>query len=171
MPRYDVDKRCEELGIVKGKTVVLAPVAKSIPQISLLFWEVFACELKKRGFTVFTNVSGKERPIFGTDPLDCTIAEITSILDYAGYFVGLRSGICDVISSSDCRKMILFPKDPDQAIPFKSYYGMGQIIGARNFKEAEIATIPEKGEIMRIINATIKYFKVCEPDEKPSAIL
>jgi hypothetical protein len=29
----------------------------------------------------------------------------------AGYFVGVRSGLCDIISSSSCRKAVLYEKD------------------------------------------------------------
>jgi hypothetical protein len=32
-------------------------------------------------------------------------------MDAAGYFIGVRSGLCDVISTSSCKKVILYEKD------------------------------------------------------------
>lgn len=32
-------------------------------------------------------------------------------LEYAGGFIGMRSGLCDVISSAACRKLLLYPKE------------------------------------------------------------
>jgi hypothetical protein len=40
-------------------------------------------------------------------PLDQAIA----FMDAAGYFVGVRSGLCDIISSSACKKIIFYEKD------------------------------------------------------------
>ena len=33
-----------------------------------------------------------------------------SVVEYAGYFIGLRSGLCDVISNSKSKKIIIYPK-------------------------------------------------------------
>ena len=31
------------------------------------------------------------------------------LLEYAGYFIGLRSGFCDIVSSAKCRKVVIYP--------------------------------------------------------------
>ena len=37
------------------------------------------------------------------------ILEIQSLVELAGVFIGIRSGLCDVIREADCRKIALYP--------------------------------------------------------------
>ena len=37
------------------------------------------------------------------------ISEMKSVVERAGTFIGIRSGICDVIRTADCRKIALYP--------------------------------------------------------------
>ena len=96
--------------IVEGRTVILSPYAKSITAIPLQVWAEIVDDYRDKGFTIFTNVHGNEKPLLGTRPLNVKICEMKSILEKAGTFIGIRSGLCDVIKTIECRKIALYPE-------------------------------------------------------------
>ncbi|MCR4717167.1 MAG: hypothetical protein K5656_08295 [Lachnospiraceae bacterium] len=93
----------------KGRTVLLSPYANTITKISDDFWIKLAKELKALDYDVVTNVSGDEESIEGTMGLFVPYKQIISFLDDAGYFVGVRSGLCDIICSSRAKMAVLYP--------------------------------------------------------------
>lgn len=95
-------------GIIKGKTVVLAPYANSVEELPIQFWELLVDKLLENNFCIFTNVTNSEKPIKKTKAIKIPLSQIGNYLDYAGYFVSLRSGICDVAGQSMCKKIVLF---------------------------------------------------------------
>lgn len=103
-----------------GKTIILAPYAKTAARIGGDFWERVAGQLKEAGYQVCTNVAGEsETAIPGTEPLSFTLEYAVEVLEAAGGFVGLRSGFCDLVAVADCPKVILYPD---------RIYGAGQFI-------------------------------------------
>ena len=52
-----------------------------------------------------------EVPIKFTTPLDFPLTIANDILEYAGYFIGVRSGFCDIILNAACKKIILYPEN------------------------------------------------------------
>lgn len=119
-----VSERLEKMGAKKGKSVLMAPYAVSLTSVSDYVWEELAARLAQRGYTVFTNCFNQsEVPIEGTEPVSFDIAETKAVLDYMGAFVGLRSGICDIISGLSCRKVIIYPDELSRN--FYSLNGMG----------------------------------------------
>ena len=58
---------------------------------------------------MFTNIIGDEKPLEGTDGISPKISEMKSAVEQAGLFIGIRSGICDVIKTAECRKIALYP--------------------------------------------------------------
>ncbi len=64
---------------------------------------------KEQGRQVFTNVAGDEKPLRGTIPISPLICEMKSVVERAGTFIGIRSGMCDVIRTAKCRKIALYP--------------------------------------------------------------
>jgi hypothetical protein len=93
------------------KTILLSPYSESYIGYapSNYFWERIATDLKSRGYTVFTNVSGTERAVKSTQPYLVPYAEIVDFLDKSDGFIGLRSGLCDFASFSRCKKIIVYP--------------------------------------------------------------
>lgn len=113
-PHFCVEKNIEDIfeekGLKKGKTVILAPYSSSAQVINMDIWEDIAEKLCKAGYAVATNcILGKERPISGTTELAFEYKYAKTYLEYAGFFVGARSGLCDIISSTNCRKIVLTP--------------------------------------------------------------
>jgi hypothetical protein len=70
-------------------------------------------------YKIYTNTSGDETPIRGTEPLCAPLAQMTAAAEHAGTFVGLRSGLCDVLFSANCRKVVVFPDCHYSTTPHK----------------------------------------------------
>ena len=95
--------------IRKRKSVILSPYAKSVVALPDGIWKGIAEDMLKNGYQVFTNVYGSEKPIEGTEPISPEINEMKSVVERAGIFVGIRSGLCDVLRTADCKKVALYP--------------------------------------------------------------
>ncbi len=95
--------------IEDGKTLILSPYAKSVTALDAKIWDDIIEEYSNKGFRIFTNVSGTEEAIAGTIPLNVPLNQMRSILEKAGTFIGIRSGLCDVIRTARCRKIALYP--------------------------------------------------------------
>lgn len=95
--------------IAENKAVILAPYAKSVPAFPKQLWADIVSDYRERGYQVFTNVGGDEKALPGTEPLSAKLCEMKSILERAGRFIGIRSGLCDVVRTADCKKTALYP--------------------------------------------------------------
>lgn len=93
----------------KGKTVILAPYANSVVEAPLSFWENLSLEYQAKGFDVCTNLISGQAPVKGTLPLELTLGEMCQAVEWAGHFVSLRSGLCDVVHSAKAEKTVVFP--------------------------------------------------------------
>lgn len=92
-----------------GKAVIFSPYAKSVTSFPEAVWEQIVACCTDRGYQCFTNVAGEEKPLPGTEAISPRIAEMKSVVERAGTFVGIRSGLCDVIRSVNARKIALYP--------------------------------------------------------------
>lgn len=97
-----------EKGLVKGKSVILAPYANTLEELPFQFWELLTKRLLEMNFCVFTNVAGKQKPIKGSLGLEIPLNQIGNYLEFAGYFVSLRNGLCDIAGRSQCKQIIFF---------------------------------------------------------------
>ncbi|GBU26405.1 hypothetical protein R83H12_03101 [Fibrobacteria bacterium R8-3-H12] len=96
-------------GILQGKTLIISPNAKSIVLPPSEFWQNAVMEYKNKGFMVCTSVMGSEAPLENTIPISFPLNQAISAVEYAGHFMGIRSGLCDVINSAVCNKTVVFP--------------------------------------------------------------
>ena len=61
------------------------------------------------GYEVCTNSSGATEPaVKGTIPVFFPLNTAPQWVEMAGYFIGVRSGFCDVISGARAKKVILY---------------------------------------------------------------
>lgn len=122
--RQYVDDLFNKNGLIKGKTVIIFPYAKTAAKLDENFWIKLALKLKEQGYKVCTNSGGDSEPaIEGTIPLFFDIRYALETVEAAGYVVGLRSGLCDVISTAKAKKIIIYPDrfyGPDSFINFFS---------------------------------------------------
>lgn len=98
--------------IEPGRTAILSPYAKSVTALDPALWTRIVAECRQRGYVCYTNVAGAEAPLPGTLPITPQIVEIQSLAERAGLFIGIRSGLCDVLREADCRKIALYPDYP-----------------------------------------------------------
>ena len=103
-------KQCSGLErIEQGNAILFSPYAKSVTALPGSLWEQIVDSYLQKGYQCFTNVVGDEQPLDGTQPISPKIAEIQSLAEYAGAFIGIRSGICDVLKYAKCKKIALYP--------------------------------------------------------------
>lgn len=100
----------EEKDLKKEKTFILSPYTGSFPNdVPKVFWEHLALNLIKKGYCVCTNCDGeKEMPIKNTVPIFFPYKEAVNVLEFAGNFIGFRSGLCDIASCARCKMMIIY---------------------------------------------------------------
>ena len=104
-----IGKIFKENKLVEGKTVVISPYVTTLPSLPNWVWKEVARELNEEGYTVCTNCGrDDEDAIEGTIPLYFDYKIAVPLLEKCGFFVGIRSGFCDVISSAKCRKIIIY---------------------------------------------------------------
>lgn len=112
----------------KGNTVILFPYANTASQLSLQFWERLAEKLLQEGYIVCTNSSGKhEAGIKGTKELFFDLRYGLEVVEAAGFMIGLRSGICDVLSTVKAKKIILYPDRYYGSDSFMKFYSLNNI--------------------------------------------
>lgn len=95
--------------IIPNKTVILSPYAKSVTTLSDKIWEDIVEDYADRGYLIYTNVTGDEKPLKGTKAISPDITQMKSVVERAGTFIGIRSGLCDVIRTAKCKKIALYP--------------------------------------------------------------
>lgn len=95
--------------IPSGKAVILSPYAKSVANLPDKFWNSVIEYYSQKGYQLYTNAAGDEKELSGTLRLEVRLNELQSVVERAGIFIGLRSGLCDVIRGADCRKIALYP--------------------------------------------------------------
>lgn len=96
--------------VERGKTVIVAPYSDSIDTLPMKEWEYIVTSLKNRGFVVVTNCGKNEKAIKGSKSVFVPFNIMTQFADYCGFFISIRSGICDIISTSKCKKYIFYPE-------------------------------------------------------------
>lgn len=94
-------------GVVEGRTVIISPEANSVTGLKVSFWNDIIIELQNMGYQVF--VCNKDTKGYQAARLFFNYEQGKSLLEYSGYFLGIRSGLCDIISTAKCRKIILYP--------------------------------------------------------------
>jgi hypothetical protein len=103
----------------KGKSVILSPYAKSVVELPCKYWENIAVGYSRQGYAVYTNITGDDSPIRGTAPISAPISQMRAAVEHAGFFIGIRNGLCDIITTARCRKIVIFPDCFYSTTPYK----------------------------------------------------
>ena len=114
-------KKLNNLGIEKDKAILLSPNAVTFKPIIFEFWTEVLIELLNIGYKVLVLDNSDNYKKLENDniiTIDFPLEESLTICNYCGNFIGLRSGFCDLISSSISKKVILYPDLNDE----KTYY-------------------------------------------------
>ena len=95
--------------IPEGRAVIFSPYAKSVTAIDTKVWEDAVGYFTGVGYKCFTNVVSDEKPLDGTEPISPSIYEMRSVVERAGIFIGIRSGMCDILRDAKAKKIALYP--------------------------------------------------------------
>lgn len=95
--------------IPEGRAVIISPYAKSVIALPDYIWEQIVSYYQSQGMSCFTNVAPGELPLAGTTAICAKIGEMKSIVERAGIFIGIRSGLCDVLRTAKAEKIALYP--------------------------------------------------------------
>ncbi len=95
--------------IREGKSVIFAPYAKSVTALHSGIWRRITDYYLEKGYMCYTNVASDELPLPNTQAISPQISEVRSVVEHAGTFVGLRSGLCDVLLTASGKKTALYP--------------------------------------------------------------
>jgi hypothetical protein len=136
---HEVLKLFDQQGLVPGQTVVLSPYANTLFHIpDQAFWVAVADRCSARGLTVCTNCAPTEQPIPGTIAARFPLLLAADFVETAGYFVGVRSGFCDVVSATRTSKVVLYDKDGRfYKGSFQEYFSLAAMGLGRNLLEVE----------------------------------
>lgn len=93
----------------KGKTVILAPEAKSSDMLEGVFWDNLSKELNDKGFDVACLTLNKKNHVKGTTDVEFNLEESIPFCEEAGYLISVRSGLCDLLSFSSARLFVVYP--------------------------------------------------------------
>lgn len=106
----NADSLFECYSLKKGMTVLLAPYSSSYESFSMKQWERLAVLFMEKGYSVCTNIGGKEeKAVEGTTAISIPYSKLMDFMNKAGYFIGIRSGLCDIVSASSGAMVVLYP--------------------------------------------------------------
>lgn len=124
----ELKKYCDSLEIVQGKTVILAPESKSCYSFDVDEWKALIKYLRIKGLTVIINASN---PIFMENGIHMTIIPyhlLLGVLNVAGCFLGIRSGLCDIIAGATCKKIVLYPQVAHGRSTYFEFYNLNSFL-------------------------------------------
>ncbi len=102
----------QKQNLEEGKTVVISPYSNTLSELPDVFWIKIAKALKHKGYIVCTNCGNeKESEIKGTIRVSFPLHYAPQFVQKAGFFLGVRSGFCDIVSGTSARKVILYNRD------------------------------------------------------------
>jgi len=118
----------EKQNLKMGKTVIISPYAGHFEAtISSEQWQRLIKSLMKKGYSICTNCGGpNEPPLPGTVPAFIELQDCVEFAETAGYFIGVRSGFCDLLCMADCQKIVIYETGaPAASIDYFGFESMG----------------------------------------------
>lgn len=99
--------------IVPGRTLVLFPYARSVPQDCTVHFVALAEQATQAGYHVMTSVAGQEQPIAGTAAVHIPFDLLIPFCELAGHVVAIKSGIGDILATARCAKIFVYRNEGD----------------------------------------------------------
>ena len=149
-----------------GKTVVLFPHANTVEALPMELWEEFARHLREMGFSVCTNAEQGGEVVPGTYRVFVPYKDIRSFVEKAGYFVSLRSGMCDILADTECRKFILYPT------PNYFKFGVGSLFDYFSLNRMKIGKQLYEYEFERVYTRDMfkhVFWDICKSEGLPKS--
>lgn len=108
-PRENLDIYSAIESIPENRAVIFSPYAKSVTAIDDAIWERAVEYYNSAGYKCYTNVIEDEKPLNGTEAISPSLFEMKSVVERAGTFIGIRSGLCDILREAKAKKIALYP--------------------------------------------------------------
>lgn len=146
-----IQKNCDrdyETVLQKENSVIIFPYANTLYTPGSDYWIDIIQHLNKKGYCVATYIHDNEEPIENSIGVTCKLAELVSLVEYAGCFISVRNGLSDIISRAKCRKIVLYPTTGAETwihgkiMDFWSLNGFGY---GNNIEEYEWGNFKENG--------------------------
>jgi hypothetical protein len=98
-------------GFPTGRTVVLSIEARTTPTdgIDAAFWMTLAGELQAQGFAILVNAAPTTAVPPGLRSIALPLAAFRPIVQSAGFFCSVRSGLSDLACDLRCPQVVLYP--------------------------------------------------------------
>lgn len=123
-------KLFESLNLKENKTVIVAPEAKSCMSLDRNFYKSLCRKLKEKGYAVFLNVTDISNSLADTKQSFLPIELVVPFADLCGHIISVRSGFCEVASSSNAKFHVIYP-DKD----FFELFPLNEIVNTKNLNE------------------------------------
>ena len=108
--------RFTEMGFKDNKTVLISPLANNfntrfgVNKTFTDFWEEVCHWLLNNDFSVVINGKNHRALIKSKhNALEIPLQEVIPFANYCGFFIGIRSGLCQLLCFSSCQKKIIYP--------------------------------------------------------------
>lgn len=166
MPVFSSDEKAirnlfQKYNLKIGKTVLLSPFSTGNSQLPEVFqWSRIVDLLTEAGYSVCTNCFGEEQPIKDTVKVEISYKEIVPFLDKAGYCIGIRSGLMDIISTSKCKKFIIHTYYANHWPNGNSISYTGLNIMGLSEDAYEYELLPNNGNVLEIQFKILKEFGI-----------
>ena len=149
----NADSLFEIYGLKRDRTVLLSPYTSSYQSFPVEQWEQLAALLMEKGYSVCTNTAKKEeKAVKGTMAVNIPYSKITDFVNKAGFFIGLRSGLCDIISASSAVMIILYPFRVDKDGHYYRFFSLEKMeLRRKNLLELEYDSDLTKEQIAKIM--------------------
>ncbi len=141
------------------KTVLIAPYANTLVPLPSDFWPKLVKRLQEKGYKVLTNVaSDSDVAIDGTEPIFVPYSKLVSFVDNIGAFIGLRSGMCDIMSLTKGKMAVIYRGRMYSGVTSKDFFGLSNMgLKEDNILEIDYGEYVEKDDFMAIHNYIISF--------------
>jgi len=162
----------QENNLPAGKTILLAPLARSYPcRLPKTWFENIINLLNDEGFVVVNNISNKaafssvddinnEEKFNGTIPIKLPIDLVIPFAELCGNFLGIRSGLCDLLAFSNVKKIIIYPEPDETSAQFEWVRSVAHYWSLRRNFNSEKTSEYLVSENTNIGEAIISDFKI-----------
>ena len=110
-PQHSKQRLHETYVLDKKRTIILAPYARSTNNLDESFWAKLVAELaRKDEYVFYTNVAAPdEKVIPDTAPIVTTLPEAMYVAENVNCFIGMRSGLFDLLAFTNVRLLYINP--------------------------------------------------------------
>jgi hypothetical protein len=124
-------------GFTPGRTVVLSIEARTTPTdgVDLAFWIQLAGELRQQGLDVLVNAGPTTRIPEGLKSLGLPLAALRPVVQSAGFFCSVRSGMSDLLCDLRCPQVVVYPD---------VQYWAGSLLAGTTFNRFGLTRVPHE---------------------------